>query len=133
MSLTVHQQRVWSLLQQAEGPMSAYTVLERLRTDGFNAPTQVYRALEKLACQGLVHRLESLNAYVACREGGCDADDFKAYAICDACGRVEESARADLGRDLRQWMEGRNFKLQRPVIELHGICRGCNPDRQGQD
>ena len=113
--------------------MSAYTVLERLRTDGFNAPTQVYRALEKLARQGLVHRLESLNAYVACREDGCDADDFKAYAICDTCGRVEESARVDLGRDLRLWMDGQDFKLQRPVIELHGICRGCNPDSQGQD
>ena len=72
MQLTANQQRVLATLQEASSPLSAYALLDRLREAGFGAPVQVYRALERLAEQGLVHRLESLNAYVSCsHSGGC--------------------------------------------------------------
>jgi len=64
--LTRNQSLVFGALSRAEGPLSAYTILDQLRDDGFRAPLQVYRALDKLVETGMVHRLESLNAFVAC-------------------------------------------------------------------
>jgi Fur family transcriptional regulator, zinc uptake regulator len=65
-NLTKNQALVLDVLSRAEQPMSAYTILDKLRDNGFRAPLQVYRALEKLLDFGLVHRLESLNSFVAC-------------------------------------------------------------------
>ncbi|MCC2690339.1 MAG: zur, partial [Rhizobiaceae bacterium] len=62
--LTRNQQLVLARLEAASGPVSAYGLLDQLRDDGFRAPLQVYRALEGLIKGGLVHRLESLNAFV---------------------------------------------------------------------
>jgi Fur family zinc uptake transcriptional regulator len=62
--LTKNQSLVMGALSQANGPLSAYTILDELREHGFRAPLQVYRALEKVVEFGLVHRLESLNAFV---------------------------------------------------------------------
>lgn len=67
MPLTANQEAVYAALRRAQSPLSAYALLARLREQGFNAPTQVYRALDRLLEQGIVHRLESMNAYVSCR------------------------------------------------------------------
>ncbi len=64
--LTRNQSLVFNALDGASGPLSAYDILDKLRADGFRAPLQVYRALDKLVEYGMVHRLESLNAFVAC-------------------------------------------------------------------
>ena len=64
--LTKNQGLVFDVLSHSQGPLSAYTILDKLRDHGFRAPLQVYRALEKLLEFGLVHRLESINAFVAC-------------------------------------------------------------------
>ena len=74
-ALTKNQSLVFDVLTRAEQPISAYTILDRLREHGFRAPLQVYRALDKLLEAGLVHRLESLNAFVACahRNSSCCA------------------------------------------------------------
>ncbi|MCB1460156.1 MAG: transcriptional repressor, partial [Nitratireductor sp.] len=68
--LTRNQLLVLNALVAAGGPLSAYGILDQLREEGFRAPLQVYRALEKLVDQGKVHRLESLNAFVACSHPG---------------------------------------------------------------
>ncbi|HSM41507.1 MAG TPA: transcriptional repressor, partial [Afifellaceae bacterium] len=63
---------VFDTLLAADGPLSAYDILDRLRDKGFRAPLQVYRALDKLLALGLVHRLESLNAFIACAHPDCE-------------------------------------------------------------
>ena len=88
--LTKNQTLVMGALTRSKGPLSAYTILDQLRDNGFRAPLQVYRALDKLVEFGLVHRLESLNAFVACRHPGCDGDDTIAFMICEKCGQVNE-------------------------------------------
>src|SRR3954470_20560978 len=88
--LTKNQGLVLGTLEKAEGPLSAYTILDALRSDGLRAPLQVYRALDKLLAFGLVHRLESLNAFVACAHPHCHASSMMAFAICEKCGSVEE-------------------------------------------
>jgi len=69
--LTRNQTLVQSTLLESESPMSAYQILDSLKAHGLNAPLQVYRALDKLVHLGLVHRLESINAFVACQQHDC--------------------------------------------------------------
>ncbi len=126
MQLTANQQRVLSTLQQANGPLTAYALLDRLREQGFSAPAQVYRALERLAGQDLVHRLETLNAYVCCAHQGCCQQDLRAFAICDTCGHVDEFADAGLRRSLGRWTKGKGFSLHKSTVELHGECAACS-------
>ena len=79
--LTRNQSLVMKTLTSADAPLSAYTILDRLRDDGLRAPLQVYRALDKLTTLGLVHRLESLNAFVACAHPDCHEHALVAFAI----------------------------------------------------
>ena len=81
--LTKNQALVFGKLSDASGPLTAYALLDNLRENGFRAPLQVYRALDKLVDYGLVHRLESLNAFVACRHKGCADHKTAAFAICE--------------------------------------------------
>lgn len=124
MQLTANQQRVLTTLQQAKVPLSAYALLERLRKPGFNAPTQVYRALDLLVQHGLVHRLETLNAYVICSRQNCK-HSFMAFAICDTCGHIDEFVDNDLSRSLGRWAKNHAFALGSTAIEIHGQCGTC--------
>jgi len=126
MQLTTNQQRVLSALQTADGPLTAYALLDRLRAQGFSAPAQVYRALERLSAHDLVHRLESLNAYVACAHPGHCEHDLRGFAICDRCGHVDEFADQALRSTLSRWIESNAFSLRRSTIELHGECAACH-------
>jgi Fur family zinc uptake transcriptional regulator len=123
--LTANQQRVLSTLQQAQAPLSAYNVLDQLRGQGLSAPTQVYRALERLVQDGLVHRLESLNAYVTCAcAAGCKRGPA-AFAICDRCGHVDEFVDQSVGRSLGALVQQHAFSLRSATIELRGLCGNC--------
>ena len=92
-----HATNILSALSEAHRPLSAYDLLDRLRPTGVAAPLTVYRALDKLIASGRVHRIESLNAFVACRKAehhhAADHNELRravAFTICDRCGTVEE-------------------------------------------
>ena len=123
--LTKNQSLVMGALSEAAGPLSAYAILDRLRDRGFRAPQQVYRALDKLVESGLVHRLESLNAFVACRHPGCDSHDFAAFMICENCDRVIEITDRTLARRLKRLARDANFALTKSTIETRGLCEAC--------
>lgn len=123
--LTKNQSLVFGALSRAEGPLSAYTILDQLRDDGFRAPLQVYRALDKLVETGMVHRLESLNAFVACRHPGCDSHETIAFAICETCGKVTEISDEALETRLRALAVTDGFTVRKAVVELRGVCAGC--------
>ncbi len=123
--LTRNQALVHGALVRADGPLSAYEVLDRLREQGFKAPLQVYRALDKLVAFGLVHRLESLNAFVACSHAEGETEEPAAFAICDSCGGVTEFADARITGDLKAWAETDRFSLTGMTIELRGLCAAC--------
>jgi Fur family zinc uptake transcriptional regulator len=124
--LTKNQSLVFGALSRAEAPLSAYTILDELRDDGFRAPLQVYRALDKLVEIGMVHRLESLNAFVACSHPGCSGHETIAFAICEACGHVTEISDAALETRLTELARGDGFTVKKAVIELRGVCTGCS-------
>lgn len=127
--LTKNQTLVLNALTRSDGPASAYSLLDQLRADGFRAPLQVYRALEKLIEYGLVHRLECLNSFVACAHPHEHAHGHKhgiiAFAICETCGQVDEFSDATVERHLKGWANDHAFKLSRTTIELRGTCEGC--------
>lgn len=123
--LTPNQELVLGALAHAGAPLSAYDLLDRLRGDGLRAPLQIYRALEKLTDRGLAHRLESLNAFVACADAQCHVRGTIAFAICDKCGRVDEFAESGVEKRLAHWSQDSGFALRRTTIELRGLCAGC--------
>ena len=123
--LTRNQGLVLETLNHANGPLSAYDILDRLRDDGLRAPLQVYRALDKLIEQGLAHRLESLNAFVCCADSECHRASTAAFAICSGCGRVDEFTDPTVTERLAAWAERTGFGLERTTIELRGRCAEC--------
>jgi len=123
--LTRNQQLVLERLETASGPVSAYGLLDQLRDDGFRAPLQVYRALEGLIRAGLVHRLESLNAFVACAGAHDHAQLTTAFAICDACGQVEEISDRLVSDALGEMIGSSGFAARKAVIEFRGTCARC--------
>lgn len=124
--LTKNQALVLGVLEKSHEPVSAYTILERLRDDGFRAPLQVYRALEKLLAFGKVHRLESINAFVACSHAGhSHSGGITVFAICETCGKVEEFHDEVISERLSMWQEKADFKSEKTTIEIRGFCTRC--------
>ncbi|MEN3792246.1 Fur family transcriptional regulator [Fulvimarina sp. MAC3] len=123
--LTKNQTLVMNALSRSDGPLSAYTILDQLREKGFRAPLQVYRALDKLIDNGLVHRLESLNAFVACRHAHCEGDRIIIFMICENCDQVTEVSDGALADHLRNLALDAGFALKKSIVELRGICSEC--------
>lgn len=123
--LTKNQALVLQALSRASGPLSAYTILDQLRDDGFRAPLQVYRALDKLLDRGLVHRLESLNAFVACAHEHDHAHGLTAFAICEKCGQVSEFSDEVVEQRLKDWAGKTGFRAAKTTIEIRGDCANC--------
>ena len=126
--LTRNQGLVLDALHEAETPLSAYDILDRLRAEGLRAPLQIYRALEKLIEQGLAHRLESLNAFVCCADAQGHSTGLTAFAICEKCGRVDEFSDATINQRLGAWAKTHAFAPSRTTIELRGRCSTCSGD-----
>jgi Fur family zinc uptake transcriptional regulator len=123
--LTKNQLRVLEKLEAATGPLSAYTLLDLLRDQGFRAPLQVYRALDALIDAGFVHRLESMSAFIACSEPHDHNHRMIAFAICDKCGQVSEFSDETVGRQLDAWVGSTGFTAHKAVIEFRGTCAKC--------
>lgn len=123
--LTRNQELVLGTLNHSPAPLSAYDILDRLRDEGLRAPLQVYRALDKLVERGLAHRLESLNAFVACADAHCHRKGLIAFAICEGCGKVDEFADAVIEERLGGWAANTGFKVERTTMEIRGRCAEC--------
>jgi len=123
--LTRNQGLVLNALATAHAPLSAYDILDRLRDDGLRAPLQVYRALEKLVERGLAHRLESLNAFVACADAHCHGAGSVAFAICQDCGKVEEFNDPAMAGRLAEISAQKGFRPVLTMVEIRGQCAQC--------
>ena len=125
-TLTKNQALVLERLEAANSPLSAYELLDQLREEGIKAPLQIYRALEKLQAADLVHRLESLNSFVACAEPHCHAHEgLVAFAICENCGDVTEFVDAIVQSRLAEWSNKRDFVPSKTSLEIRGVCAKC--------
>ena len=121
--LTAPRRRVLQLLLEAGRPVKAYDLISAYGESGEPAkPPTVYRALDFLEKHGFVHRIESLNAFVACRAG--DATHAAAFLICDCCGRSEEVSPMEAG-PLAKAAETSGYVLTTITMEGHGLCGAC--------
>lgn len=111
-------------LREAGRPVSAYELIDQLRDDTVLAPQTVYRALGRLIAEGRAHRLESLNAFVACRHDKHD-DAAAVFAICETCGSVREFDHAEATGSLRDWAYATGFAISKMTLELRGTCADC--------
>jgi Fur family transcriptional regulator, zinc uptake regulator len=104
-------------------PVSAYELIEQVRAKGVSAPPTVYRALQRLIDDGLAHRLESLNAFVACEHP--HHSNKAVFAICDSCGTVKEFDSPTAVKSLQTWAGKNDFTVRSMTLELRGRCGDC--------
>jgi len=122
--LTDQRKMVLRLLCASDKPLGAYELLDRMRAEIRNpTPPVVYRALDFLLEQGLVHKLESLNAYIGCSHP--DHPHASQFLICDDCGEVAEVEDASIAKSLKAAGQSIGFSTKRPVVELVGTCAQC--------
>ena len=122
--LTRNQTLVLESLVAAGTPLSAYAILDDLRPRGLKAPLQVYRALNRLVETGRVHRLESLNAFIACCHD--EHDRLAVFLICQRCGTVDEEGAPALQDGIAALARSHDFATQSVVLEIKGLCRRCH-------
>jgi Fur family transcriptional regulator, zinc uptake regulator len=123
--LSRNQREILSCLRDSGEPMSAYAILDRVRESGISHPPTVYRALNDLMKKGMVHRLESRSAFVACGHGACDGKF--AFAICRACDKVVEIALSDDDQAHLLGLAPDEIAPEQVTLEIAGLCEDCRP------
>lgn len=125
--LTPLRRHVLELIWQSHKPLGAYKILAKLhnKQGGRAAPPTVYRALAFLLKQGLVHRIASLNAFIGCLHP--DLPHVEQFLICKNCGIATELQVPHLHADLLQQATDVGFTVEKPIIELTGLCAHCQP------
>lgn len=129
--LTEQRRKVLAILADSHVPASAYDILDKINRQGNKlAPVSIYRALDFLTGQGLIHRIESRNGYVACNhphregEGSCH-EDVTVFLLCDQCGRAGEFHSEALQGLLDKIATTEKFRAHAPVLEISGLCAHC--------
>ena len=121
--LTPLRRGVLRLVWENHRPVGAYQLLEQLRLDGQAKPPTVYRALDFLQQAGLVHRLATLNAYIGCAcPGGTQHGPF---LICNRCQSLVELTATSVNAAIDRCTEAVGFQISAQVVEIHGLCPGC--------
>jgi len=112
--------QVWD----SHNPIGAYDILNRLQRKGKTpAPITIYRTLDFLLKQGLVHRLATLNAYIGC--GSAETPHDAQFLICNSCGVVAELNEPSIGQAIGHGASRADFHVNTSVVEVRGLCPGC--------
>jgi len=124
-NLSKNQQIVLNIIEKAKGPVKAYSILNNVQKKGINAPLQVYRALDKLIKIGKIHKVESRNAFIACKNTNCEVSNATAFSICQACEKVTEIVNSKLSRYLKSFQDSTGMKYKKYNLEFFGLCQKC--------
>lgn len=125
--LTPIRSRVLALIAEAGKPIKAYDLLDQVRANkgvGADAPPTVYRALDFLMANGFVHKLESVNAFVACHHPN-SAQHSVPFLICDRCHSAVELEDVEVVSQLDARAKALGFRPQAQTLEVHGLCAKC--------
>ena len=124
-NLSKNQRIVLDIIEKAKGPLKAYSILFNVQKKGIKAPPQIYRALDKLIEIGKIHKIESKNAFVACRSSDCEISKATAFSICESCEMVDEISDAKLSKYLSSFNQKKGMKFKRFNLEFFGLCKKC--------
>ena len=125
-NLSKNQQIVLDLIERSREPVKAYSILNNVQKKGIKAPPQVYRALEKLIELGKIHKVESKNAFVACKNSNCEITKATIFSICETCEKVTEIANNKLSKFLNNFDDNTGMKYKKYNLEFFGLCKKCN-------
>ena len=124
-NLSKNQQIIFDLIDRSPEPLKAYTILYNVQKKGINAPPQVYRALDKLVEIGKIHKIESKNAFVACKNSDCEISKATAFSIFESCEVVDEISDVKLSKYLSSFNHKKGMKFKRFNLEFFGLCKKC--------
>lgn len=126
--LTPVRRRALEILLAKHRALGAYDLLEILAAEGLGAqPPVAYRALDFLVKAGFAHKIEALNAYIACTHLG-SSDHAPAFLICRGCNSVAETDTAPAQGRLGDAARAAGFMIERTVVEAEGLCPECRQD-----
>lgn len=124
LQLTPIRRRVLELITQRHAPIGAYDILGALKKgEGAQAPPTVYRALEFLLDAGVIHRIDAINAFVACEVP--ETVHTGQFLICSECNKVVELDDPAISRLLTQKAEAAGFTADTHDVEIKGLCGAC--------
>jgi len=123
--LTKNQQIVLDFIEKSSEPLKAYSILFNVQKKGLKAPLQVYRALDKLVEIGKIHKVESRNAFVACKNSSCQVSKATAFSICESCDKVTEINNSKLSKYLNNFQDNSGMKYSKYNLEFFGLCKKC--------
>ncbi len=122
--LTPTRRRVLELIWQSHKPVKAYELLANLSTEGhMEKPPTVYRALDFLLENRLIHKIESNNAFIGCEIDHNELDSK--FFVCDECDEVKEVYEPKLEKTLLETSQKQGFIPNQTSIEIHGTCARC--------
>lgn len=123
--LTHNQQIVYDVLSQTDMPKTAYEILnsEPARRNGLKAPLTIYRALDSLVDKALIHRIESLNAFIACDHE--PHPEPAAFLICRKCRKVSETTLEACTQIFQATARQHRFVIEQVNVEMTGMCAEC--------
>jgi Fur family zinc uptake transcriptional regulator len=122
---TSMRESVFAELARHDRPVSAYDIADNLSTTRGKrvAPNSVYRILDLFVANNLAMRVESSNAYLANSHPGCEHDCI--FLVCDECGEATHVDDENVSQTLRALAKSESFKVERPVLEIRGLCASC--------
>ena len=123
--LTKNQKIVLDIIEKSSQPLKAYSILFDVKKKGINATLQVYRALDKLVEIGKIHKIESRNAFIACKNSKCQSTKATAFSICESCEDVTEVSNLKLSKYLNNFADKSGMKYNKYNLEFFGLCKNC--------
>ena len=124
-TLSRNQKIILDLIEKSDQPLKAYSILFDVKKKGINAPLQVYRALDKLVEIGKIHKIESRNAFIACKNSKCQITKATAFSICESCEDVTEVSNLKLSKYLNNFADKSGMKYNKYNLEFFGLCKNC--------
>ncbi|MDC0627480.1 transcriptional repressor [Candidatus Pelagibacter sp.] len=123
--LSKNQQIIFDFIEKAKEPLKAYSILFNVQKKGIKAPLQVYRALDKLVEIGKIHKVESRNAFIACKSSSCEISQATAFSICTKCENVSEINNPKLSKYLTNFEDATGMQYNKYNLEFFGLCKKC--------
>ena len=124
-TLSKNQKIILDIIEKSNQPLKAYSILFNVQKKGIKAPLQVYRALEKLIKLGKIHKVESRNAFVACKNSYCRISKATAFSICESCEKVTEINNSKISKYLSNFAEKAGMEYKKYNLEFFGLCKKC--------
>ncbi len=126
--ITPIRQKILGIIRDNGRPIGAYALLDEYKKDHPRAaPPTIYRALDYLLDQHLIHKIEKLNAYVACHHHHGDHDPAVQILVCTRCGKTSETDATEIGKNADKVAKKMGFVVEQSILEIIGHCETCEP------